>query len=235
MLTHRLADERGKLDEGWLNARYSFSFASYRDPNHMGFGPLRVLNDDIIAPAGGFPMHSHENFEIVSYILKGALAHEDSMGHKSTIHQGDIQHMSAGSGVRHSEFNPSDTDETRLMQIWFEADQQDIAPAYHQKYIDPSEKSNRLKLLMSQVGRDGSGIINQDIDFYACVLTEGKTIDHAPEPDRLQWVQLANGNLHVNGMRLEAGDGLAIREENLIRFDQADNAEFLLFDMKGDT
>ena len=231
MITVRESDARGTMQADWLDAKYSFSFAGYQDPEHMGFGPLRVINEDRIAPNGGFPTHPHQNFEIVSYVVGGALQHKDSMGNTSVIKPGEVQHMSAGSGVRHSEFNPSDDTPTHLLQIWFKADAQNIDPVYNQRAIKEEDRMNTLNLALSQDGHDNSMIINQDVNFYVSVLEDGKSLEHVPAPNRLQWVQVAKGEVRVNGKTLKAGDGAAIQDETRIIFDNAKRAEFLLFDM----
>ncbi|KAF2990582.1 pirin family protein [Methylocystis sp. MJC1] len=227
----RKADERGMADFGWLDSRHSFSFGQYFDPEHMGFGPLRVINEDRVAPGGGFPTHPHKDMEIISYVLDGALAHKDSTGVGSIVRAGDVQRMSAGTGVRHSEYNASDRAPAHFLQIWILPERDGLAPGYEQKRFGPQEKRGRLRLIASRDGRDGSLTIHQDVDLYATMLAAGQSVSHQVEPGRAAWVQVARGRVSVNGARLEAGDGIAVSETDAICLEGSDDAEALVFDM----
>jgi redox-sensitive bicupin YhaK (pirin superfamily) len=232
MLTLRRADERGKANFGWLDSRHSFSFGHYHDPRHMGFGPLRVINEDRVAPGGGFPTHPHSDMEIISYVLDGALEHKDSLGTGSVIRPGDVQRMSAGSGIRHSEFNASETAPVHFLQIWIIPEKRGIAPSYEQKSFSEQEKRGKLRLVGSRDGRDGSVTIHQDVSLYAALLDEGDAVSHAIAEGRVGWVQVARGSVTVNGQSLRAGDGLATEEAGEIKITgAAKNADVLLFDM----
>lgn len=230
MLQVRKAAERGRADFGWLDSRHTFSFGEYYDPNFMGFGPLRVINDDRVAPGGGFGAHGHRDMEIVSYVLDGALAHKDSLGTGSAIKPGDVQRMSAGSGIRHSEFNGSDSEPVRFLQIWLLPEKNGLAPSYEQKAFD--NRAGKLRLVASRDGRDGSVTIHADADLYATVLAKGDETRHAFASGRIGWVQVARGSLEVNGVTLDEGDGLAIAEEAAITLRaNGGEAEALVFDM----
>jgi redox-sensitive bicupin YhaK (pirin superfamily) len=230
-LTLRPAEARGKADHGWLRSAHSFSFAQYFHPDHMGFGPLRVINDDRVAAKGGFPTHPHENFEIFSYVLDGQLEHKDSMGNGSVVGAGGVQYMSAGTGVRHSEFNPSATDPVHFLQIWVMPDVENQAPRYETLDISAQDKEGQLALFLSGDGRDGSMHIKADTDIYAATLTGEQSIETRLAEGRIGWVQVARGNLTVNGRALREGDGLAIHKGGLIHFAKGEAAEFLYFDM----
>ncbi len=231
MITLRPAAARGRADFGWLDSRHSFSFGEYHDPKHMGFGPLRVINEDRVQPAQGFGTHAHSDMEIISYVLEGALEHKDSIGTGSVIRPGDVQRMSAGSGIRHSEFNPSQTEPVHFLQIWLIPDEDGIPPGYEQKRFD--DKRGRLRLVASPDGREGSVTVHLDARLYAAVLDSGQTLPHLPAPGRKLWVQVARGALELDGQRLEAGDGAAIQDERALSFTaRADGTEFLLFDME---
>lgn len=230
-LAIRKAAERGMADFGWLDSRHSFSFGQYFDPDHMGFGPLRVINEDRVAPGGGFPTHPHKDMEIISYVLDGALAHKDSTGVGSIVRAGDVQRMSAGTGVRHSEYNASDRAPAHFLQIWIVPEREGLAPGYEQKRFGPQEKRGRLRLIASHDGRDGSLTIHQDVDLYATMLSAGESVSHQVAPGRAAWVQVARGHVMVNGERLEAGDGIAVSEADAIRLEGRDDAEALVFDM----
>jgi redox-sensitive bicupin YhaK (pirin superfamily) len=232
MLKHRRAEERGRANFGWLDSRHTFSFGHYYDPDHVGFGPLRVINDDRVAPGAGFPAHPHANMEIVSYVLEGALEHKDSLGTGSVIRPGDVQRMSAGTGVRHSEYNPSATEAVHFLQIWILPERTGIAPSYEQKTFATEEKRGRLRLIGSRGGRDGSVTIHRDVDIYATLPGEGGTVRHELRTGRMAWVQVAAGSAKLNGQQLYPGDGVAIEEagELTIEGTSAD-AELLLFDM----
>ena len=231
MLKIRPAEERGLADFGWLLSRHTFSFGEYYDRDQMGFGPLRVINEDRVQPGKGFGTHAHRDMEIISFVLDGALAHQDSLGTGSVIRPGDIQRMSAGTGVRHSEFNHSATELVHFLQIWIIPDQQGLRPGYAEKRIPEEERRGRLRLLVSRDGRDDSISIHQDADLYASILSNGVSTDHRFGPGRLGWIQVARGKVEVNGTALKAGDGAAISEERQIRIRSDSDSEILLFDM----
>jgi redox-sensitive bicupin YhaK (pirin superfamily) len=231
MLTIRKSDERGRANHGWLDTHFSFSFADYFDPEHVQFRTLRVMNDDRVAGGGGFPPHPHRDMEIVTYVLEGALQHQDSMGNGSVIKPGDIQYMSAGSGVTHSEFNASKTEPVHLYQIWMMPDKRGHKPAYDQKHFSEAEKRGKLRLLASPDGRDGSVKIRQDNELYATVLGAGEQVKHALKPERHAYIQVARGRVKLNGKSLETGDGAAISVEKSVELTGVDNAEVLLFDL----
>ena len=232
MFIKRYRDERGPSDTGWLKSMHTFSFGHYQDPNHMGFGPLRVINEDRVIPGAGFGTHPHNNMEIVSYVLDGALEHKDSMGNGSVIKPGDIQRMSAGTGVTHSEYNHSKEEGVHFLQIWFLPEKENIAPSYEQKSFPDSDKSGQFKLVMSHGGRDGTVDINQDVNMYVALLGDGDETVFTAEKNRIQWVQIARGMVSVNDEMLKEGDGLAVKEEDKLVFHNAQDAEILLFDMK---
>jgi quercetin 2,3-dioxygenase len=231
MITIRKSADRGHVTFDWLDTRHTFSFGHYYDASHMGFGPLRVINEDIVRGGAGFPKHPHDNMEIVTYIMSGALEHKDSMGNGGVIRPGDIQRMSAGSGVTHSEFNHSATDPVHLLQIWFLPGKRDIKPGYEQKSFGADEKKGRLKLLSSRGALDGSVDIHQDVDIYSALLSTNDNVLHPMREGRLGWLQVARGSLELNGQRLEAGDGAAISGEKEIHLTQAKGAEIAFFDM----
>ncbi len=231
MIKIRYSDERGKADFGWLQSFHTFSFGNYFDRRHMHFGPLRVINEDFVMPGKGFGTHPHDNMEIITYILDGALEHKDSMGSGSIIRPGDIQRMSAGTGVTHSEFNPSQDESVHLLQIWILPAKENINPSYAQKHFPEDERHNRLTLLASQSGRDGSLSLCQDTDLYTSALQSGHVLRFEPKQQRQQWVQVAKGEVYLNNQVLKAGDGAAIEDENILTFEKANKAEFLLFDM----
>jgi redox-sensitive bicupin YhaK (pirin superfamily) len=232
MLTLRRAEERGRAHFGWLDSRHSFSFGEYYDPAHMGFGPLRVINEDRVAGGGGFPTHGHADMEIVSYVLSGALEHKDSIGTGSVIKPGDVQRMSAGSGIRHSEFNASETDPVHFLQIWIVPEEAGLAPSYEQKRFTEAEKRGRFRLLGSRDGRDGSVTIHAGVDLYATVLDDGQSVTHELAADRTAWLQVARGTAVVNGQQLYPGDGVAVEQPGEVSVSATSNdAEVLLFDM----
>jgi redox-sensitive bicupin YhaK (pirin superfamily) len=228
----RRAGERGYADHGWLKSYHSFSFADYYDPRHVGFGPLRVINEDRIAPGTGFGTHGHRDMEILSYVLEGALAHQDSMGNGSTIVPGDVQRMSAGSGVRHSEFNHDRSKTTHFLQIWIEPDVIGIAPSYEQKHFAEVEKRGRLRLIASGDGAEGAVRIHRDARVYAALIDGHERAAHALAAGRMAYVHVARGRVSVNGMALEAGDALKLGDTPEIVLDKGENAEVLLFDLK---
>ena len=233
MMSIRPAAERGHFDHGWLNTYHTFSFADYWDPRHMSFGPLRVINEDRVAANMGFPTHPHRDMEIITYVLEGALAHRDSMGNGSTMRPGEVQRMSAGTGVRHSEFNPSKTDALHLLQVWIMPDRAGHEPGYEQKNFPLEEKLNRLRLVASPDGAEGSVTIHQDARVYATVVEKGKGVTHTTSADRKIWIQVARGSVLVNGKDLKQGDGAGLEREKTIDITGASNepAEILLFDM----
>lgn len=231
MITIRRSYERGHADHGWLDSRFTFSFADYLDQDHVQFRTLRVMNDDRIAGGGGFPTHPHKDMEIVTYVLEGALAHKDSMGNGSVIRPGDVQYMSAGTGVAHSEFNASDKEPVHMYQIWMFPDKKGYKPVYDQKHFPEAEKGGTLRIVVSPDGRDGSVKIRQDNELYAAVLAPGEAVKHHLKPQRHAYVQVARGCISLNGKKLETGDGAAVSEEKSLELRAVDNAEVLLFDL----
>src|SRR4051812_16480160 len=204
MIALRKSNERGHADHGWLDSYHSFSFADYHDPKHMGFASLRVINEDVVQPGKGFGTHGHRDMEIITYILDGALAHKDSMGNGSVIRPGDVQRMSAGTGVQHSEFNASNDESVHLLQIWIEPDVEGIAPGYEEKHFDPASRRGTLRLIASRDGRQGSVTIHQDAALYAMLIDAGEQALHALDAGRRAYVHVARGNLAVNGQALAA-------------------------------
>ncbi len=232
MLTLRRAEERGRANFGWLDSRHTFSFGHYFDPDHMGFGPLRVINDDRVAPGGGFPTHAHSDMEIISYVLEGALEHKDSIGTGSVIRPGDVQRMSAGTGIRHSEFNASRSEPVHFLQIWILPDKEGLAPGYQQKTFTAEAKRGKLRLVGSRDGRDGSVTIHRDVDLYASVLADGESATHPLHPGRGAWIQVARGSVVLDGQKLHAGDGAGRETAGAISLaGKSAEAEILLFDM----
>jgi len=227
----RKSKDRGLADHGWLRSFHSFSFADYYDPDHMGFSDLRVINEDRIQPGTGFGTHGHRDMEIISYVLEGALAHKDSMGNGSTIVPGDVQRMSAGKGVLHSEFNHAKDAETHFLQIWIEPNVTGIAPSYEQKHFDAASKRGRLRLVASPDGRDGSVTIHQDAFLYAGLLDANDRIVHRLEPRRRAYLHVARGEITANGQALEAGDALKVVDTTELALERAKDAEVLLFDL----
>lgn len=231
MIRVRPAEARGVADHGWLDSRHSFSFADYFDPAHMGFRKLRVINEDRVAPGQGFGRHSHRDMEILSYVVEGALGHKDSMGTGSVIRPGDVQRMSAGTGVSHSEMNASADEPVHFLQIWLMPDRAGIAPGYEQKSFSEADKLNQLRLVASRDGRDGSVTWHTDTSLYASILEAGAKVAHPIAPGRHAWVQVVRGALELNGHKLRAGDGAAISEEPSIALVGTERAELLLFDL----
>ena len=228
----RRSNERGLAEHGWLRSFHTFSFADYHDPRHMGFGPLRVINEDRVQPGQGFGTHGHRDMEIISYVLEGGLAHKDSMGNGSVIRPGDVQRMSAGTGVRHSEFNASDKDLVHFLQIWIEPNQRNVAPSYEEKRFDEASKRGQLRLIASPDGRDGSVTIHQDASLYAAVLDGSDAVDFQPAAGRLVYVHLVRGDATVNGQALLAGDAMKLSgNENRVRLEKGRGAEVLVFDL----
>ena len=231
MITVRPAKERGHFDHGWLDTYHSFSFSEYLDPAHMGFRSLRVINEDRVDPKAGFPPHSHRDMEIITYVLTGALAHKDSMGNGSVIRPGDVQRMSAGTGVTHSETNGSDTEPVHLLQIWILPEKRGIVPGYEEKRFSPDEKRGRLRLVASRDGADGSVTIHQDARVYAGLLDPGQTVRHTLDRGRGAWLHLVAGAATVNGAALATGDGAAIQNESTLEIHAGEPTELLLFDL----
>jgi redox-sensitive bicupin YhaK (pirin superfamily) len=232
MITVRSASERGSANLGWLDSRHTFSFGDYYDPKHMGFGPLRVVNEDRVRAGAGFNTHGHQDMEIISYVLEGALEHNDSIGNGSVIRPGDVQIMSAGTGIRHSEFNHSKAEPVHFLQIWVLPDQLGIPPRYDQKTFPASEKYGRLRLIGSPTGRRDSIVINQDVEIYDALLDASASVTHSLAPGRKSWVQVVRGAVDVNGKVANAGDGVAVEDEkNLIVTSRQNGSEILLFDL----
>jgi quercetin 2,3-dioxygenase len=231
MITIRPAAERGQTDFGWLDSKHSFSFGEYQDYDHMGFHSLRVINDDKVAGGGGFPSHPHRDMEIITWVLSGALQHKDSLGTGSVIQAGDLQRMTAGTGIVHSEFNASKTDPVHLLQIWIFPDQRGLKPSYDQKNFPAAERKGQLKLLASQDGRDGSISFHQDASLYAAALEPGQKVKHELAAGRAAWVQVATGSITLNGQTLRAGDGAAIENESQLELVGVEYGETLVFDL----
>jgi redox-sensitive bicupin YhaK (pirin superfamily) len=231
MIEVRRSNERGHGDHGWLDSRHTFSFADYHDPEFMGYGPLRVINEDRVQPGQGFGTHGHRDMEIISYVLEGALEHKDSMGNGSVLRPGFVQRMTAGTGVRHSEFNHSPAELVHFLQIWVIPDQAGLAPGYEEREFADAEKQGALRLIASRDGRDGSVVLHQDVDLYASLLEAGDELVHEARPGRKTWIQLVRGEIDVNGETLRAGDGAALVDEERIAIRGAASAELLLFDM----
>ena len=227
----RRSAARGQADHGWLRSAHTFSFADYYDPKNMGFGPLRVINEDRVAAGKGFGAHSHRDMEIISYVLEGALEHKDSMGNGSVLRYGAVQRMSAGSGVTHSEFNHSKTDPVHFLQIWIMPDAQGVSPGYEEKYFEPADKRGKLRLVASKDGRDGSVLIHQDATIYAAIVDGGDSLSYRLASGRLGYVQVARGALSVNGTKLDAGDAMKIDAAGEIALAGGTDAEILLFDL----
>ncbi len=231
MITIRKSGDRGHFDLGWLDTYHTFSFDQYYDPAHTHFRSLRVINEDRVQPGHGFPTHSHRDMEIITYILAGALEHRDSMGNGSVIRPGDVQRMSAGTGVSHSESNPSDSEQVHLLQIWILPAKQGLSPSYEEKHFGEQERRGRLQLIVSSDGRDGSVTIHQDARVYAAILDAGQTVIHALDESRSAWVQVARGTLLLNDRELTQGDGAAVRQESELKLTAQDQTELLLFDL----
>jgi quercetin 2,3-dioxygenase len=231
MMALRRANERGHADHGWLDTYHTFSFAHYYDPEHMGFASLRVINEDKVKPGQGFGTHGHRDMEIITYILEGALEHKDSMGNGSVIRPGDVQRMSAGRGVMHSEFNPSPSESVHLLQIWIEPNVTGIEPSYEQTHFDEASRRGRLRLIASNDGRNGSTTVHQDAAVYAALIDGNEALTHRLTPGRSAYVHVARGAVTVNGARLNAGDGLKATNESKIVLEEGKRAEVLLFDL----
>jgi quercetin 2,3-dioxygenase len=222
---------RGHSKIGWLDSWHTFSFSGFQDPNRMGFRSLRVINDDRVIPGAGFGTHAHNDMEILTYVLSGELAHKDSLGTGSVIRPGDVQIMSAGTGIQHSEFNNSDTEPVHFLQIWMLPDRNNITPRYDQRNFPLAEKQGKLRLVGSKDGRDGSVVINQDLDLYVSVLSAGDLVKFEVAQNRFAWLQVARGMVTLNGESLRAGDGVQINSPELLELSTESNAEILLFDL----
>lgn len=231
MITVRAAEDRGYADRGWLKSHFSFSFADYYDPAHSGFRSLRVINDDVVAGGGGFGTHPHRDMEILTYVLEGALEHQDSTGTRAVIRPGEVQRMSAGTGIAHSEYNHSKTEPVHLLQIWLHPERTGLKPGYEQKEFTAAEKQGRLRLVAARDGRDGAVTIHQDAALYIGLLASGEQVTHRLEPGRHAWVHVARGSLSLNGRPLKAGDGAAVSEEETLELTGNDSAEVLVFDL----
>lgn len=231
MIQVRRSSERGHFNHGWLNTYHTFSFGDYFDPDFMGFRSLRVINEDFVEPGMGFGTHGHRDMEIITYVLEGELAHKDSMGNGSSIVPGEVQRMSAGTGVRHSEFNHSKADRVHLLQIWLLPEKEGIEPGYEQKFFPDDEKRGRLRLIASPAAEQGSVKIHQDASVYATLLAEGESVEHVFGPNRYGWLHVARGEVTVAGEKLKAGDGAAISQEEKLTITGTTGAEVLLFDM----
>ncbi len=231
MITVRKSEERGHANHGWLDSRFTFSFAEYYDERFMGFRALRVINEDHIQPGRGFGTHSHRDMEIITYVLAGALEHKDSMGTSSVIRPGEVQRMSAGTGVSHSEYNQSAAEVVHLLQIWIVPERRGVVPSYEQRDFPAAERRDRLRLVASRDGRDGSVAVQQDVALYAALLARGAEVRHELAAGRHAWLQVASGGIEVNGHALSAGDGAAISGESALRIAAADVSEVLLFDL----
>jgi redox-sensitive bicupin YhaK (pirin superfamily) len=231
MQIHRPSNERGRADFGWLDSRHSFSFGQYYDEDHMGFGALRVINEDRVAPGAGFGTHPHRDMEILSYVVEGALEHKDSIGTGSVIRPGDLQRMSAGTGIRHSEYNHSKDAPVHFLQIWIVPERNGLEPGYEQKTFPREERDGRLVLLGSRDGRDGSVTIHQDVALYGTLLKPQASVSHALAEGRKAWIQLVRGTVSVNGQTLEAGDGLGLDTAGALSITAQEDAELLLFDL----
>jgi redox-sensitive bicupin YhaK (pirin superfamily) len=231
MITLRRSKERGHFNHGWLNTYHTFSFDQYYDPRYLGFRSLRVINEDFVAPGRGFPTHGHRDMEIITYILEGALKHEDSMGNGSVIRPGDVQRMSAGTGVRHSEQNASTGESVHLLQIWILPNADSLTPGYEQKYFSADERLNNLRLIASGDGRDGTVTVHQDVHVFASLLEVGQEVSREMDSTRYAWIQVARGSIEVNGETAAQGDGLVVVAESNLRITASESSEVILFDL----
>ena len=232
MINVRRSNERGHFDHGWLNTYHTFSFDQYYDPRYMGFRTLRVINEDFVAPGRGFPKHGHRDMEIITYILEGALKHEDSMGNGSVIRPGDVQRMSAGTGVRHSEQNASDSHRVHLLQIWILPHTIELEPSYEQKAFSEDERRGQLRLIASENGRDGSVKVHQDVSLFASILDAEQQVERSMDQQRHAWIQVARGTITVNGEKADQGDGVIVTGESSLTIGAQEPAEILLFDLQ---
>ncbi len=230
-MTIHPAEARGRTRIDWLDSRHTFSFGDYQDPKQMGFRTLRVINDDRVAPAAGFGMHGHRDMEIITYVLEGALEHRDSLGTGEVLRRGDVQRMTAGTGIRHSEFNPSQTDPVHFLQIWMLPERRGLTPGYEQKTFSEEQKRGRLRLIAAAEPRDGVLQIHQDVDLYASVLGPGESVSHEIREGRSAWVQVVRGTVELNGTKLAAGDGAALVDQRSLEMVSREGVEFLLFDL----
>ena len=231
MITVRKSEARGHANHGWLDSYHTFSFASYYDPNYMNFRALRVINEDVVSPGKGFGTHGHSDMEIITYVLEGALEHKDSLGTGAVIKPGEVQRMTAGTGIQHSEFNHSQTDPVHLLQIWLLPDTKGLSPSYEQRDFPLAERRGKLRLVAARDARDGAVKVHQDVDLYAAVLDKGSRVSHALQPNRHAWVQVARGSVLLNGLTLENGSAAAVSGETEVVIDAAEDAKFLLFDL----
>jgi len=231
MIAVRHAADRGNANLGWLDSKHTFSFGDFHDPGHMGFGNLRVINEDRVQPGKGFSTHAHQDMEIISYVIQGALEHKDNMGNGSVMDSGEVQRMTAGTGVTHSEFNPSANELVHFLQVWILPEQQGLPPSYEQNTYSSDSKNNRLRLIASPTGREGSLTVHQQVDIFASILDQDATLTHSLDAGRRGWIQVVRGTLEVNGETLNAGDGAAISETPVLKIKASEKAEFLLFDM----
>ncbi len=231
MISVRKSNERGAANIGWLDSKHTFSFGHYHDPEFMGFGSLRVINEDWIEPGKGFDTHGHQDMEIVTYVIDGALEHKDDMHNGSVLRRGDVQRMTAGTGVRHSEFNHSNTEPVHLLQIWILPETASLEPGYEEKSYSDTDKTGQFRLLGSRDGRNGSVTIHQDMDLYATLLTAGSELVHTFDASRRGWLQVVSGDVSVNNERLSSGDGAALEDLAKVHLSATSDAEILLFDM----
>ncbi len=231
MITLRQSSDRGHANHGWLDSYHTFSFANYYDPNHMGFRALRVINEDWVQSGKGFGTHGHRDMEIITYVLDGVLEHKDSLGNGAVITPGEVQRMSAGTGIMHSEFNPSQTEPVHLLQIWILPDRQGLQPSYEQRAFGLEERQGKLRLIAARDGREGAVTIHQDVDLYSAVLQKGDRVSYQLQPNRYGWLQVAKGEVSLNGNALKAGDGVALSEAESLKIGTDTSAEILLFDL----
>ena len=231
MITVRKAEDRGHANHGWLDTYHTFSFANYYDPKHMGFRALRVINEDRVSPTAGFGTHGHRDMEIITYVLEGALEHKDNIGNGSVIQPGEVQRMTAGTGILHSEFNHSETEAVHLLQIWLLPAQNGLSPSYEQRNFSPAKTPGKLHLVAAKDGREGAVTVHQDVDLYAAVLQKGDRISYTLKPQRHAWIQVARGAITLNGLSLDTSDGAAISNETEVVIEATQDAEFLLFDL----
>ncbi|MEG4999497.1 pirin family protein [Microcoleus sp. B4-D4] len=231
MITVRKSEARGHANHGWLDSYHTFSFANYYDRNYMNFRSLRVINEDVVSPGQGFGTHGHRDMEIITYVLEGALEHKDSLGTGAAIKPGEVQRMSAGTGIQHSEFNHSQTEPVHLLQIWLLPDTNDLQPSYEQREFPLAERRGQLRLVAARDARDGAVKVHQDVDLYAAVLDKNSRVSHTLQPNRHAWLQVARGAVLLNGLSLGKGDGAAVSDEAELVIEAAEDAEFLLFDL----